>query len=85
MPQGTETHFAVIVSVVLGFHHGVGENECRIGKVHPVFVEVFAPFVFILYKAYVSSLYKCIYGVKHDLIRPLRPWLTTVDSLCRCS
>jgi len=67
MPQGTETHFSVIMPVVFGFQHGVGKNERSVRKVHPVVIEVLAPFLFIPFKAHVTILYKCIYNFKGNL------------------
>ena len=64
MAKGTKTHFPLIMPDVLSFQHRIDENECRIGKVYPVFVEVFAPFVFIPFKAHAGKLYECIYDVK---------------------
>jgi hypothetical protein len=65
MPQGTETHFSVILPVVFGFQYGVGKNERGIRKVHPVVIEVLAPFLFTPFKAHANTLYKCIYCVKY--------------------
>jgi ATP-dependent phosphoenolpyruvate carboxykinase len=64
MPQGTDTHFSVLLPVVFGFQHGIGKNERGIREVYPVFGEVLAPFLFIPFKAYASILYKRIYDVK---------------------
>src|SRR5262245_60654701 len=64
MSQSTDTHLAVILSIVFGFQHGIGKNERGICKVYPVFVEVLAPFLFIPFKAHASILYKRIYDVK---------------------
>ena len=65
MPQGTETHFSVILPVVVGFQHGVGKNERGIHNVHPVVVEVLAPLLCTPFEADTSILYKCIYDVKN--------------------
>jgi hypothetical protein len=64
MSQGPETHFSVLLPVVFSFQHGIGKNECGIGKVYPVFLEVLAPFLFIPFKAHATILYKCIYSCK---------------------
>jgi hypothetical protein len=65
MPQGTETDFAVLLPVVFGFQDGVGKNERGIRKVHPMLIEVLAPFLFTPFKTHASILYKCIYDIKH--------------------
>jgi len=64
MLQGTETHFSVIMPVVFGFQHGVGKNERSVRKVHPVVIEVLAPFLFTPFEAHGNILYKCIYDAK---------------------
>lgn len=64
MPEGTETHFTVVLPMVFGFEYGVGKNERGIGKVYTVLVKVLAPFLYTPCEAHTSTLYKCIYKVK---------------------
>jgi hypothetical protein len=80
MPQGTETHFSVIMPVVFGLQHRIGKNERGIGKVYPVIVEVLAPFLFTPFEAYAVILYDCIYIVKRMHSMGREEFASTRDS-----